>query len=101
MALYYLEGADQRTTDLLRGALHYELGLPIHQIEFEPLSGAPEETIHFTHQGVLYGPSIPPLYRMRVIYEVQDHFTSLFTIGLSPEKEWKIVCAVPKPSLEF
>ena len=101
LGLYYLEGADKRTVDLLKGALHYELGLPIQKVDFEPLSGAPEETIDFTYNGISYGPSIPPLYRMRVVYAVEDQFTSLFTIGLSPEQEWRIVCAKPKPVLEF
>lgn len=101
LALYYLEGTDARTRELLKGALDYELGLPIQSIEFEPLKGAPEETINFVHQGIAYGPSIPPKYRMRVAYAVEDGFTSLFTIGKSPQGDWHIVCAKPKPEPEF
>lgn len=101
LGLYYLEGADQRTRDLLKAALDYEIGLPIQAINFEPLQGAPEETIDFVHQGTAYGPSIPPKYRMRVAYAVEDGFTSLFTIGQTPTGDWRIVCAKPKPEPEF
>lgn len=101
MDLYYLEGADERTCELLKGALNYELGLPIESIAFEPLTGAPEETIDFVHQGVSYGPSLPPAYRMRVAYQVEDGFTSLFTVGRAPDGQWRIVCAKPLPELDI
>ena len=97
LALYQTQGSDARTLTLLKGALEYELGLPIKRIDFEPLSGAPEENIDFTHDGVAYGPSLKPRYRMRVIYAVDDQFTSLFSVGKSPTGEWRIVCATPKP----
>jgi hypothetical protein len=95
LALYHLDGSDERTTKRLKSALHYELGLPIKRIEFEPLSGAAEETIEFTHDGIAYGPSLPPSYRMRVTYAGKDQFTSLFTIGKSPSGAWRIICAKP------
>lgn len=98
LALYCLDGCDERTIRLLKGALKYELGLPIDRIEFEPLSGAPEETIAFTHEGIAYGPSLKPSYRMRVVYSAEDRFTSLFTIGKEPAGDWRIVCAKPKPA---
>ncbi|MGB0415967.1 MAG: hypothetical protein ACPGKS_03900 [Coraliomargarita sp.] len=96
LALYHLEGANDSTVRLLKNALDYELGLPIASIEFEPLTGAPEECIHYTHDGVEYGPSLPPSYRMRVDYKVEDRFSSLFTIGLCPDGNWRIICAKPK-----
>ena len=99
--LYYLDGCDQVITSRLKGALNFELGLPIEQIEFEPLTGATEETIDFTHNGTTYGPSLAPRYRMRVVYAVEDHFTSLFTVGETPEGEWQIICAKPKPPLQY
>ena len=95
LALYHLDGSDERITTRLKSALHYELGLPIEQIEFTPLSGAAEETIEFTHDGISYGPSLPPRYRMRVIYAGNEQFTSLFTIGKSPSGAWRIICAKP------
>ena len=101
LALYHTKGSDDRTLTLLKGALEYELGLPIRAIQFEPLSGAPEETIDFTHDGVAYGPSLKPHYRMRVIYAVEDQFTSLFSVGKTPEGTWRIVCATPKPEPTF
>ena len=96
LALYYLEGAEDNTVVLLKNALRYELGIPIATIDFEPLSGAPEESIDFVHKGIAYGPSLPPSYRMRVLYDVEDRFSSLFTIGRCPNGSWKIVCAKPK-----
>lgn len=96
LALYHLEGAEANTVNLLKNALQYELGLPIASIGFEPLSGAPEESIDFTHDGVEYGPSLPPSYRMRVEYAVEDGFSSLFTIGQRPNGTWRIVCSKPK-----
>lgn len=94
-ALYHTVGADERTIQMLRGALKYELGLPIQSIGFEPLSGAPEENIDFVHDGVAYGPSLQPKMRMEVIYQSDDGFTSLFTVGHTDEGTWRIVCAKP------
>ena len=101
LALYCLDGCDTLITSRLKGALEYELGLPIKQIKFEALSGAAEETIEFTHNGTAYGPSLKPLYRMRVIYAVEDHFTSLFTVGKDASGEWQIICAKPKPPIRY
>ncbi|MDG1241475.1 MAG: hypothetical protein P8R37_05415 [Opitutae bacterium] len=101
LKLYYLKGCDSFITSRLKGALDYELGLPIQQIEFEALSGASEETINFTHNGANYGPSLTPRYRMRVRYAVEDHFSSLFTVGQNPTGEWQIICAKPKPSIRY
>ncbi|MGJ8652203.1 MAG: hypothetical protein ACSHX8_02915 [Opitutaceae bacterium] len=97
LALYHLEGCDDTTRTLLKGALQYELGLPIKEISFEPLTGAPEETIHYTHNGVTYGPTLKPTYRMRVIYNVKDGFTSLFSIGQTREGIWRITSSKPLP----
>jgi len=99
--LYHLEGCDTVITSRLKGALSFELGFPIARIEFEPLSGASEETIEFTHNGTTYGPSLQPRYRMKVLYAVDDHFTSLFTVGKNPKGEWQIICAKPKPPLRY
>jgi hypothetical protein len=101
LALYCLEGCDELTISRLRGALRFELGLPIQSVNFEPLTGAPEETIEFTYNGVAYGPSLEPRYRMRVVYAVEDHFTSLFTVGQHRSGEWQIICAKPKPPLRY
>ena len=45
LELYCLDGCDTLITSRLKGALDFELGFPIERIEFEPLSGAAEETI--------------------------------------------------------
>jgi hypothetical protein len=97
LRLYYTEGCDERSVRRLKLALEYELGLPIKRIDFESLAGAPEETIDFIHAGIHYGPSLKPRYRMRVVYSVEDHFTSLFTIGKSTSGDWHIICAKPEP----
>lgn len=101
LELYGQHGSDELILSRLKGALDYELGLPIKSIEFVPLSGADEETIEFTHNGTHYGPSLEPRYRMRVVYEVEDHFTSLFTIGQHSSGQWQIICAKPKPPLRY
>jgi len=95
LGLYELEGTTGPTRALLKNALLYELGLPIRSIEFEPLSGAPEEKIRYEHQGVRYGPTLEPLRRMRVRYATEDRFESLFTIGLNDEGAWRIVSSRP------
>lgn len=95
LELYCLEGIDELSIMRLKGALQYELGLPIRKIEFEPLSGAPEETIQFTHNGTQYGPTLKPRHRMRVTYEGKDRFTSLFTIGKTDSGVWQFVSAKP------
>ncbi len=97
LALYNLEGSDQRTINLLKAALLNELGLPIKRIEFKPLSGAPEERIDYIHNGVHYGPSLEPLYRMQVTYDTEDGFTSLFSVGRTKKGEWRIISARPLP----
>jgi len=101
LELYYLDGCDSVITSRLKGALNFELGFPIERIDFEPLSGASEETIEFNHNGTTYGPSLEPRYRMRVIYAVDDHFASLFTVGQNPDGQWQIICAKPKPPLRY
>ena len=95
LALYGLEGSTERTINLLRNALLYELGLPIESIDFEPLSGAPEESIHFVHQNVSYGPTLKPGYRMRVRYATEDGFESLYTIGQNSAGSWRILSSKP------
>jgi hypothetical protein len=97
LELYHLEGVDADTRRMLRTALEYELGLPIADIGFEPLSGAPEETIAFEHEGVAYGPTLEPRLRMRVRYGVEDQLSSLFTLGKRGDGAWRIVCAAPRP----
>lgn len=98
LALYELGGTTEWTINLLRTALLYEHQLPIRSIRFEPLSGAPEETIYFTHQGIEYGPTLEPRLRMRVRYATEDGFESLFTIGQNPEGAWRIVSSRPVES---
>ena len=95
LALYCLEGIDELSIMRLKGALQYEQGLPIRKIEFEPLSGVSEETIQFTHNGIQYGPTLKPRYRMRVTYEGKDRFTSLFTIGKTDSGTWQFISAKP------
>lgn len=98
LALYELDGCDDRMLSMLKAALLYELGLPIKSITFEPLTGAPEEAINYEHNDVRYGPSLPPSQRMRVEYAVEDDFTSLFSIGQISDGSWRIVSARPIPA---
>lgn len=95
LALYALEGTTESTRNLLKTALLFELGLPVESIEFEPLSGAPEESIHYTHQGIEYGPTLTPGYRMHVRYGTEDNFESRFTIGRLDDGTWRIVSSRP------
>ena len=95
LALYALDGSTDRTKAMLKNALLYEHGLPIHSINFEPLVGSPEEQISYTYEGIKYGPSIEPSYRMRVRYRTEDDFESLFTIGKNPQDMWQIVSSKP------
>ena len=101
LKLYCLNGCDSLILSRLKGALDYELGLPIQQIQFEALSGAAEETIEFTYNGVTYGSSLTPRYRMRVLYAVEDHFSSLFTVGQNTSGDWQIICAKPRPPIRY
>ncbi|MGZ0656173.1 hypothetical protein ACWPKO_09000 [Coraliomargarita sp. W4R53] len=95
LMLYELDESTEQTVNQLKSALTYELGMPIVSIEFEPLSGTPEETIHYTHQGVEYGPTIAPALRMRVRYDTEDYFESLFSIGQNTAGQWRIVSSQP------
>ena len=95
LELYALKGTTENTRDLLKTALQFELGMPIQSIEFEPLSGAPEENIRYTHQGVEYGPTLTPGYRMHVRYRTEDKFQSHFTIGQLEDGSWRIVSSRP------
>ena len=99
LALYSLDGSTDRTKIMLKNALLYEHGLPILSINFEPLIGSPDEQIEYTYEGIKYGPSIKPIYRMRVRYRTEDRFESLFTIGKNPQGAWRIVSS--KPAEEF
>ena len=95
LKLYHLDGSNDFNRTHLKGALQYELGLPIEKIEFEPLSGAPEETVQFTHNGIRYGPTLQPSYRMRVTYKGKDRLVSLYTIGKTKTGDWRFIAAKP------
>ena len=101
LALYALEGTEKQTIRMLKEAIEYELNLPISSIQFEPLTGAPEERIDYVHDGVAYGPSLEPRLRMRVLYALEDQFTSLYTVGQLPDGTWRIVCARPIVKSDF
>jgi hypothetical protein len=95
LAIYALEGTTENTKNLLKNALLYELGLPIQSIEFEPLTGSPEESIEYSHQGMDYVATLEPSLRMRVRYETEDRFESLFSIGQNDAGEWRIISSRP------
>jgi hypothetical protein len=95
LALYALDGTSENTRNLLKNTLRFELGMPLESIDFEPLSGAPEELINFTHQGIEYGPTLTPAYRMHVRYRTEDNFESRFTIGRLNDGSWRIVSSRP------
>jgi hypothetical protein len=95
LSLYALEGATESTRNLLKNTLLFELGMPVRSIEFEPLTGAPEESIRYTHQGIEYGPTLKPAYRMHVRYRTEDNFESRFTIGQTGDGVWRIVSSRP------
>ena len=95
LAIYALEGTTENTKNLLKNALLYELGLPIQSIEFEPLTGSPEESIAYSHQGLDYIATLKPSLRMRVRYETEDRFESLFSIGQNSAGQWRIVSSRP------
>ena len=96
LAIYALEGTTENTKKLLKNAILYELGLPIQSISFEPLTGLPEESIEYTHQGVDYVATLEPSMRMRVRYATGDRFESLYSIAQNNAGEWRIVSARPK-----
>ncbi len=95
LAIYALEGTTENTKNLLKNALLYELGLPIQSIEFEPLTGSPEESIEYSHQGVDYIATLEPSLRMRVRYGTEDRFESLFCIGKNGAGQWRIISSRP------
>ena len=96
LAIYALEGTTESTKNLLKNAILYELGLPIQNISFEPLTGLPEESIEYTHQGVDYVATLEPSMRMRVRYATEDRFESLYSIAQNNAGEWRIVSTRPK-----
>jgi hypothetical protein len=96
LAIYALEGTTENTKNLLKNAILYELGLPVESISFEPLTGLPEESIEYTHQGVDYVATLEPSMRMRVRYATEDRFESLYSIAQNNAGEWRIVSTRPK-----
>ena len=96
LAIYALEGTTENTKNLLKNAILYELGLPIQSINFEPLTGLPEESIEYTHQGVDYVATLEPSLRMRVRYATEDRFESLYSIAQNNAGEWRIVSSRPR-----
>lgn len=97
LRLYFLDGSNSLNITQLKGAIQSELGLPIERIEFEPLSGAPEETVQFIHKGIRYGPTLKPRYKMRVFYQGKDHLVSLYTIGKTASGAWRFIAPKPVP----
>ena len=96
LELFAFEEADQKTINLLRIAIEFEIGLPVESLVFESLSGAPEEIIDYTHNGISYRPSLKPKYRMKVQYDVEGQLASKYTLGRNIENDWRIVTAVPE-----
>ena len=96
LAIYALEGTTENTKNLLKNAILYELGLPIQSINFEPLTGLPEESIEYTHQGVNYVATLEPSLRMRVRYATEDRFESLYSIAQNNAGEWRIISTRPR-----
>ena len=95
LAIYALEGTTENTKNLLKNTLLYELVLPIQSIEFEALTGSPEESIKYSHQGLDYIATLEPSLRMRVRYETEDRFESLFSIGQNSAGQWRIISSRP------
>ena len=83
LCLIYVRHQWSQKDDLaiLKTALSFEIGLPIQTISFEELTGAPEESIAYEHEGIEYGASLSPRLRMIVIYAVEGQLTSKFTLG--------------------
>ena len=98
LELYHLDGSDESDITLLKIALSYELGLPIEEIIFEPLSGTAEEMIQFSRGDIAYGPTLKPRYKMRVSYKGEDRFSSIFTIGKTDSGVWKLILVRPTKS---
>ena len=96
LELYATKELEETDFAILKTALSFEIGLPIQSISFEELTGAPEESIAFEHEGIEYGASLTPRLRMLVEYAVEGRLASKFSIGRNSKKEWKIITAIPK-----
>ena len=55
LGLYATNGLKKTDLAILKTALSFEIGLPIQTISFEELTGAPEESIAYEHEGIEYG----------------------------------------------
>ncbi len=95
-ANYATGGLEETDLAILETALSFEIGLPIQSISFQELSGAPEESIAYEHEGIEYKASLAPKLRMLVEYADEGQLRSKFSIGRNPKKEWKIITAIPK-----
>lgn len=96
LSLYSTESLEESDLAILKTALSFEIGLPILSISFEELSGAPEESIAYEHDGIPYEASLTPKLRMLVEYAVEGQLRSKFSIGRNSKKEWKIITAIPR-----
>ena len=96
LELYATNGIDKEQLTALKGALEYELGLPIESINFQKFTNDTDARIDYMHQGVSYGPSLAPKILMQVQYSTDDRFMSRFTIGQTETGSWRIICARPK-----
>ncbi len=97
LELYATSGVDKEQLTALKGALEYELGLPIESIQFHKYTNDTGAQIDYTYQGVPYGPSLPPKLFMQVQYSTDDRFMSRFTLGQTEAGSWRIICARPTP----
>lgn len=97
LELYATNGIDKEQLTALKGALEYELGLPIESIQFHKYTNDTDALIDYTYQGVPYGPSLPPKILMQVQYSTNDRFMSRFTLGQTEAGSWRIICARPTP----
>ena len=96
LELYATNGIDKEQLTALKGALEYELGLPIESIQFYKYTNDTDAQIDYTYQGIPYGPSLPPKILMQVQYSTNDRFMSRFTLGQTKAGSWRIICASPK-----
>lgn len=87
--LYALEGVDDEVVRVLRFSVATEIDWPVRRVRFIGLD--PGESYVFESDGVWFEPSLQPVDRIHVEYDLPQRVNSTFLVGRDAEGRYRLV----------
>ncbi len=89
LALYALDGVADDTRGVLRFSVATEIGWPVLRVRFIGLD--PSEVYVYEVNGELFGPSLKPVERIHVEYDLPQRVNSTFLVGRDADGHFRLV----------